>query len=429
MEKYFGKRPRILDSCPELEAQNAEENLMENDINESEIKADPGLRKPIAEYGVNIRDRIRREYVAKGPCQPKGNIFQKTRQGKDNRSFRDAWYKDYDWLEYSEAKHVAYCFYCFLFKRGYVAPGDEAFTSCGFSNWKKALEKFKAHVGDKSSAHHKARIEYENFVNQRGHDESSTSLNKGNFLELLEWYGLRNDEVGKVILKNAPGNNQMTSPSVQKDMANACAVETTLDILGELGDKHFSILVDESRDCSTKEQMAIVIRFVNKDGQIIEMFLALVHVKKTSSVCLKEAIDFVFAKFKLSLSRLRGQGYDGASNMRGECNGLKALILKENPSTCYLISIATTCGSSCKRADMIRQIEHDRLVEMIENGEIGTGRGQNQETSLKRPGDTRWGSHYVTVIRLANMWQSVTEVLENVLVDGEEYETRGKAGM
>ncbi|XP_042059083.1 uncharacterized protein LOC121803492 [Salvia splendens] len=97
IEKYFGKKPRILDSCPELEAQNAEENLMENDdINESEIKADLGLRKPIAEYGVNIRDRIRREYVAKGPCQPKGNIFQKTHQGKDNRSFRDAWYKDYD---------------------------------------------------------------------------------------------------------------------------------------------------------------------------------------------------------------------------------------------------------------------------------------------------------------------------------------------
>ncbi|XP_042067316.1 zinc finger MYM-type protein 1-like [Salvia splendens] len=284
MEKYFGKRPTILDSCQELEAHNAEENLMENDdINESEIKADPDLRKPIAEYGVNIWDRIRREYVAKGPCQPKDNIFQKTRQGKDNRSFRDAWYKDYDWLEYSEAKHAAYCFYCFLFKRGYVAPGDEAFTSCGFSNWKKILEKFKAHVGDKSSAHNKARIEYENFVNQRqsvayvvsrgmttkekeyrirltatvdvvrflliqglpfrGHDESSTSLNKCNFLELLEWYGLRNDEVGKVILKNAPGNNQMTSPSVQKDMANACAVETT-----ELGDRHFSILVDESRD-------------------------------------------------------------------------------------------------------------------------------------------------------------------------------------
>ena len=41
----------------------------------------------------------------------------------------------------------------------------------------------------------------------RGHDESSTSLRKGNFLELVHWYSLRNEEVGNVVLKNAPGNN------------------------------------------------------------------------------------------------------------------------------------------------------------------------------------------------------------------------------
>ena len=236
---------------------------------------------------------------------------------------------------------------------------------------KKTLEKFKVHVGDKSSAHNKARIEYENFVNQRksvtyvvsrgittkekeyrirltatlgvvrflliqvllfrGHDESSTYLNKVNFPELLEWYGSRNDKIGKVILKNAPGNNQMTTPLIQKDMVNTYAVEATLDILEEIGDRHFSILVD-----ATKEQMAIVIRFVNKDGRIIERFLALVHVKRTTSVCLKEAFDSVYAKLKLSLSRLRGQGYNGASNMRDECNGLKALILKKNPSAWYV---------------------------------------------------------------------------------------------
>ncbi|XP_042032225.1 uncharacterized protein LOC121778900 [Salvia splendens] len=104
----------------------------------------------------------------------------------------------------------------------------------------------------------------------------------------------------------------------------------------ELGDGLFSIMVDESRDCSVKEQMAIVVRYVNNNGEIIERFLALVHVKETSSRCLKMAIDFVFSKMELSLSRLRGQGYDGASNMRGEFNGLKALILKENPSAWYV---------------------------------------------------------------------------------------------
>lgn len=34
--------------------------------------------------------------------------------------------------------------------------------------------------------------------------------------------------------------------------------------------------------------------------------------------------------------QIRGQGYDGASNMRGEFNGLKAMILRDNPSAHYV---------------------------------------------------------------------------------------------
>ncbi|XP_047953108.1 zinc finger MYM-type protein 1-like [Salvia hispanica] len=514
MEKYFKKRTRnSIDSSSanveveqeanveaEQEPQYSENNVVvdrnpdEVEIDEKEIDVDPGSRRPIDTFDVNIRDRIRREYVAKGPCQPKGLDFPRKKYGKDYRGFRDVWYKDYVWLEYSTSEDAAYCFWCFLFKRGYSAPGDETFVSSGFSNWKKANERFRAHIGSATSSHNKSRIEYENFVNQRqsvsyvvrkastrqekeyrirltatldvirfllnqglafrGDDESSTSINRGNFLEMLHWYSLRNDEVGQVVLKNAPGNNQMISPKIQKEMVNACAVETTLEILGELGEGLFSIMVDESRDCSVKEQMAIVIRYVNKNGEIIERFLSLVHVKETTSRCLKEAIDFVFSKLGLSLSRLRGQGYDGASNMRGEFNGLKALILKENPSAWYvhcfahqlqlvcvavckanrhvsdffgyLTPIVTACGSSCKRADKLRQNEHDRMVEMIEKGEINSGKGLNQETSLHRPGDTRWGSHYTTVIRLVSMWPSVVKVLESIFSDGDDAEQSGK---
>lgn len=36
------------------------------------------------------------------------------------------------------------------------------------------------------------------------------------------------------------------------------------------------------------------------------------------------------------------------------------------------------------------------------------------------------GSHYASITRLESMWPSVTEVLENVLVDGTEIPTRGK---
>ncbi|XP_042415056.1 uncharacterized protein LOC122004198 [Zingiber officinale] len=170
----------------------------------------------------------------------------------------------------------------------------------------------------------------------RGHDESSSSLNRGNFLELLQWYSQRNEEVSKVVNQNAPGNNQMISLAIQKDLTRACASEITLSIIEDIGNNVFSLMVDESRDISVKEQMRVVLRYVNKRGQVIERFLAIVHVSDTSSRSLKDAIDALFAKHGLSLSRLRGQGYDGASNMRGEFNGLKSLILQENPYASYI---------------------------------------------------------------------------------------------
>lgn len=93
----------------------------------------------------------------------------------------------------------------------------------------------------------------------RAHDESSTSMNKGNFKELVEWYKNRNEKVKKAFDK-APLHCVMTSPRIQKDLAKACAQEVTKVILDEIGDKNFSVLIDESRDVSIKEQMAVILR-------------------------------------------------------------------------------------------------------------------------------------------------------------------------
>ena len=43
----------------------------------------------------------------------------------------------------------------------------------------------------------------------RGHTESETSSKKGNCLTLLEFFAKKNESVGSLVLKNAPGNNQM----------------------------------------------------------------------------------------------------------------------------------------------------------------------------------------------------------------------------
>ena len=59
-------------------------------------------------------------------------------------------------------------------------------------------------------------------------------------------------------------------------------------IKDEIGDNLFSVLIDESRDISIAEQMAVIVRFVNIDGMVVERFLGLKHVEDTTSNALKK---------------------------------------------------------------------------------------------------------------------------------------------
>nr|KYP33959.1 hypothetical protein KK1_045144 [Cajanus cajan] len=56
-----------------------------------------------------------------------------------------------------------------------------------------------------------------------------------------------------------------------------------------------------------KKPIVVVLRYVNKKGQVIEHFLGLVHVSNTNILSLKIALESLFSKYGLSLSRLHGQ--------------------------------------------------------------------------------------------------------------------------
>ncbi|XP_075634009.1 uncharacterized protein LOC142606583 [Castanea sativa] len=247
------------------------------------------------------------------------------------RRFNPKWSKEYEsWLEYNIEKDAAYCLNCYLFRQDVgMQSGGDSFVTKGFNSWNKK-EKLDQHIGGVNSAHNQALQDA-----FRGHDESDDSSDKGNFLELLQFLANHNDVINDVLQKT-PKNSKVTHPDIQKDIVNAVAYKTTNAIIEDLGSKFFSILVDESYDISIKEQMVVVLRYVDKKGIVTERFLGIAHVADTSALSLKAAIEFLFCKYSLSLSRLRGQGYDEVSNMQGEFNGLKTLILKENKSTFYV---------------------------------------------------------------------------------------------
>jgi hypothetical protein len=258
-----------------------------------------GVRLSIEAFHPDIGDNVKRAYLTRGPTQPFGHNFPRTR---DNRSFSTTWFTKYDWLEYSVAKDAAYCFYCFLFRQEPLDEkfGHDAFTKVGHRNWKNAYHGLPLHVGGAMSCHNRARMACDDFKNQRtsishkvdthdknvevlydirqttslaiacflisqglafrGHDETSLSKNRGNFLEMLEWYKKWNEHARIAFDELCPINAQLTSHHIQKDLTEACAKEVKKVIKEKIGDKLFTILIDESLDISIAEQMAVYVR-------------------------------------------------------------------------------------------------------------------------------------------------------------------------
>ncbi|XP_058757913.1 uncharacterized protein LOC131634938 [Vicia villosa] len=212
-----------------------------NEFNPNEIVRDPGRRKQINEYALDIQDQVRMAYILKGPMQPDMPSFTRTPFGSINRASSKLWYKNYTWLEYNEIKDATYCFYCFLFKKPGRTEhfGFEVFTKNGYKDWKHASQGFKDHVGSHNSLHNSCVKHCDDYNNQRqsvaskfskatkeseelykihltcsvdcsryliaqglafrGHDESAISLNKGNFREIVEWVKAKDEQVSDAL--------------------------------------------------------------------------------------------------------------------------------------------------------------------------------------------------------------------------------------
>ena len=68
------------------------------------------------------------------------------------RSFQTKWKQLYSWIAYNISKDVVLCSYRAEAEKpnyfGLLTKREPAFISKGFSNWKKALEKFQIHEGN-----------------------------------------------------------------------------------------------------------------------------------------------------------------------------------------------------------------------------------------------------------------------------------------
>ncbi|CAN6223312.1 unnamed protein product [Urochloa humidicola] len=205
------------------------------------VERDPGLRCQIWEYPVNEQDEACRIYILHGPYQFRMDDYPLSGSEKHPRRFQADWFNSFPWLEYSPAKDAAFCFPCYLFsKKPSGKVGSDAFTIKGFSSWKKVKEgkncAFLSHMGNDGNSAHAYNVKcLENLKNQsghirhmykkqypedirknrlrlkvsidsvrwlafqacpfRGHDESASSMNQGNFLEMVKLLAAYDEKV------------------------------------------------------------------------------------------------------------------------------------------------------------------------------------------------------------------------------------------
>lgn len=399
----------------------------------------------------------------------------------NGRRFSSKYYKMFNWIEYSMSKDSLFCFSCRHFSANLTAPGQAISQTCYVDfgskckNWKemtKCLTKhnrYKRHcistqrwidyqLIQKNNSHSVANqiinFRQENIIENRnhlhflfkatlylskqglafrGHDESEQSKNKGNFIEILEMFA--SNEI-KLRLQARYGH--YTSPVYQNDFISIIATLTRQNILSTMNKFGvYTIMVDETKDLSKKEQMSFILRFMDNDINICEKSIGCYHMKKSNAESLATEIMKILIDNKLDKMNCIGQCYDGASVMSGQYSGVQERIRLEIPHAIYVHCYAHRLNLCLVQT--LQNIPHicnffntvQNLYKFIMNSQIRYElfvKAQKDKNlniiHLERLIDTRW-SYWYTSIKKINM--RFTEILEVLLVLSNEGDQTARA--
>ena len=281
-------------------------------------------------------------------------------KNEKNRACQLLWFVSYSWLTYDVEKDRLFCYYC---KKGHDEKylknqkQQDSFITTGFNNWKKGIEKFEKH---KSSHCHKESIEkfqassshgdvaellstkhatekYENrkilvkiiqtlqvLLHQglaiRGKDDENSNL-----IQLLRYRALEDSKINLWLERKY---NKFVSHAMQNELIEALASKIFDNIAEKIRDSTFyALFCDETPDVSNVEQAVITIRWI-KDLEVHEDFIRLSNLDNTTAnTIVKELLDCLSNRLKMTLDRLRAQCYDGAASMSGKTLKFKINLL------------------------------------------------------------------------------------------------------
>ena len=172
----------------------------------------------------------------------------------------------------------------------------------------------------------------------RGDSEQlDTPGNPGNFLALLRLMAVTDGDLHQHLQSPAMRCVTHMSPQTQNELIEVMGKHIVLHrIVKELKEARFySILADEVTSHNV-EHLALCARFVDQNNNIREEFLAFLSLERITGVQIARAILQFLQENYIPVSNMRGQGYDGASNMSSNRIGVQVHIREAAPLATYV---------------------------------------------------------------------------------------------
>ena len=249
---------------------------------------------------------------------------------------------------------------------------DETFILKGFHNWKKGPEKFRDHersechtvavsqiaqrershpVSAQLSDHHMAAqadarkglemiFTTMKYLARQGLAILVHSEGDGNFTQLLR---MRKSDLEAPNLFLQKISVTYTSYDIQNEILSLFSQQIVLDITTKVREaSQYAIVVDGTTDISGFHQESICFRYIDNDLRPHEDFIGFYEAPNSTGTTIVNCIFDVLTRLQLPVEQMRGQTYDGASNMSGKHRGCQALVKVRQPLALYV-----HCGAHC----------------------------------------------------------------------------------
>nr|KAJ0213080.1 hypothetical protein LSAT_V11C400193260 [Lactuca sativa] len=291
----------------------------------------------------------------------------------------------------------------------------------------------------------------------RGNDESYNSKNRGNILQLLKLLLSYNDEVANVILEKDPYNSKYTYGEIQIEILSIIANKFRKHIRSKVGD---SLSHPQTRRRKVRSwildlkmvKWSEVVQNPEPNGefrsQIVNSGVQPIVLKlfssfgvefqgQSSSSGVKARVpksslrsQLIQIHFLSEAERASGVSSSGSTGrLERDCPGHakfgSTIVLGRD---CSALEVVRSAKLSAARHDELQKEKATKIEHLLELGEIESKKVLNQVGTLRRAGDTRWGSHFRSISSLLSMFDYTRVVLQGIIEDvSATYSHRGDA--